>query len=95
MTIPRHDITFQFEFPPDVQAEREPVLRALDRAMYEAMPEAVHEAQSVCAAWLERHPDDYAVWDAGEPVAMLADALEIVAREKQTQEMGAVLASRA
>ncbi len=98
MTIPRRNITFQFEFPPDVQAEREPVLRALGRAMAERTVEAVREAQTLASAWLTRHPEDYAVWDAGEPVAMLADALEIIAREERegrvrgTQDAPAVAA---
>jgi len=86
MTLPREKITFRFEFPPEVQAEREPVLRALDRAMAERTPEAVREAQRLARAWLTRHPEDYVVWDAGEPIAMLADALEIVAREEQESE---------
>ena len=85
MSIPRQNITFRFEFPPEVQAEREPVLRALDRAMAERTVEAVRAAQTLASAWLTRHPEDYAVWDAGEPIAMLADALEIVAREEQAR----------
>lgn len=87
MTLPREKITFQFKFPPEVQAGREPVLRALDRAMVERTVEVVREAQDLARVWLMRHPEDYAVWDAGEPIAMLADALEIVAdEERQGQE---------
>ena len=86
MTIPRQNITFRFEFAPEVQAEREPVLRALDRAMSERTAEAVSQAQALASAWLTRHPEDYAVWDAGEPVAMLADALEIMASEEREEQ---------
>ena len=75
---------WQLEFPPEVQAEREPVLAALDRAMDERTISAVQEAQTLAGAWLARHPEDYAIWDAGEPIAMLADAL--AAMEKTTRK---------
>ena len=71
-------IEWKLEFPPDVQAEREPVLAAQIRAMNEGTMEAVREAQELALAWLARHPEDLVMWDAGEPVAMLADALAIM-----------------
>jgi len=71
-------VEWKFEFPPDVQAEREPVLAAMDYAMSERTVEAVREAQILASAWLARHPEDYAIWDGGEPIAMLADALAIM-----------------
>jgi hypothetical protein len=72
---------WQFEFPPEVQAEREPILAALDRAMEERTVEAVTQAQTLAGKWLYRHPEDYAIWDAGEPIAMLADALAFMAEQ--------------
>ena len=80
---------WQFEFPPDVQAEREVVLAALDRAMDEGTLEAIHEAVALAWAWVARHPEDYAVWDAGEPLSMLADALETLARQSPARELAA------
>ena len=74
-------VKWQLEFPPDVQAEREPVLAAQVRAMEERTLEAVQEAQTLALAWLARHPEDLVMWDAGEPVAMLADALAIMERK--------------
>ena len=71
-------IEWQFEFPPEIQAEREPILAAMDYAMSERTVEAVREAQTLASAWLARHPEDYAIWDGGEPIAMLADALAIM-----------------
>lgn len=82
-------ITWQLEFPPDVQAERETVLAALDRAMQERSPEAVQEAGALAWAWLARHPEDYAVWDAGEPIAMLADAQASMQAQKDRADMEA------
>ena len=76
-------ITFQFEFPPEVEAERAPVFEAIRRGLSAATPASVAEASRAQKAWLERYPDDYAMWDIGEPIAMLADALEIVAQEAQ------------
>ena len=76
-------IEWQFEFPADVQAEREIVLAALSRAMDEGTVEAVKEAGALAWAWVARHPEDYAVWDAGEPVAMLAEALGVRASDPQ------------
>lgn len=85
-------IEWQFEFPPEMQAEREIVLAALSRAMDEGTLEAVKEAGALAWAWVVRHPEDYAVWDAGEPIAMLGDALETLRRQAQTREL-AVLAA--
>ena len=67
---------WQLEFSPEIQALREPILAALVRAMDERTVEAVQEAQSLAGVWLGRHPEDLAIWDAGEPVAMLAAALD-------------------
>ncbi len=41
---------WQFEFPPEVQAERETVLAAQVRAMHEGTAEAVREAQEMALA---------------------------------------------
>ncbi len=76
-------IEWQFEFPPEVQAEREVVLAALSQAMDEGTIEAVKEAGALAWDWVTRHPDDYVVWDAGEPIAMLAEALGVRASDPQ------------
>ena len=80
------EIAWQFEFPPDVQAQREIVLAAMERAMQERTIEAVKEAGALAWAWVAKHPEDYAVWDAGEPLAMLGDALETLRRQAQERE---------
>ena len=89
------EIEWRFEFPPDMQAEREIVLAALDRAMAERSPEAVREAGALAGEWVTRHPDDYVVWDAGEPIAMLAGALGIGGSDPQTPSQPRVLAGTA
>ena len=70
---------WQLEFPLEVQAERELVIDAQVRAMHEGTAEAVREAQEMALAWLDRYPRDYGLLDAGEPIAMLADALALMA----------------
>ena len=80
-------IKWQLEFPPEIQAEREPILAALDRAMDERTIEAVREAQTLAGEWLARHPEDFAVWDAGEPIAMLADAFASMEAKRERAEM--------
>ena len=82
-------IKWQFEFPSEIQAEREPILAALTRAMYERTVEAVREAQTLAGEWLARHPEDLVIWDAGEPIAMLADALAWMEAQKDREEMEA------
>ena len=67
---------WQFEFPPEVQAERQAVLEAYDQAMRERTPEALKKAGALGWDWVARYPKDYIVWDAGEPLSMLADAIE-------------------
>ena len=52
---------WQLEFPPEIQAPREPILAALVRAMDERTVEAVQEAQSLASAWLGQHPKDLVI----------------------------------
>ena len=52
--------------------------------MTERTIEAVREAQALALDWLDRHHEDLTIWDAGEPVAMLADAL--IAMERQRDQ---------
>lgn len=77
---------FRYQFPPEVEAEREPVFDAIRRGLAAGTPTSVAEASRAQKAWLERYPDDYAMWDIGEPISLLSDALEIIAREEQESE---------
>lgn len=86
------EIEWQFEFPPEVQAEREIVLMAYDRAMNERTPEAIRAAGVLGWDWVTRHPEDYAVWDAGEPIVMLAEAMGIHGSDLQASQPPRALA---
>lgn len=86
---------WQFEFPPDEQAEREVIFAAMDRAMDERTLEAIREAGALAWAWVAKHPEDYAVWDAGEPLSMLADAIQNIERQSLSREPARELAASA
>ncbi len=67
---------FRFEFPPEVAAERGLVIAAIRRQMSEGTRASVAQAAAAQTSWLERFPDDYGLWDLGEALWMLANALE-------------------
>lgn len=68
-------IEFQFEFSPEVQQKREKLLAAIRAVTLESSLETVRAVQNQLKTWLCEHPDDYGMWDAGEPLALLEDAL--------------------
>lgn len=63
-------------FPADRLQEREALQQTLREAITSDNLPTVHAAQEKLCVWLQAHPDDYALWEAGEPLAMLADALQ-------------------
>lgn len=63
-------------FPAELQDERNSVLAAIDQAMSQPTQEAVQKAGELAWEWVGRHPDDYAVWDACEPLSLLAEGLK-------------------
>jgi hypothetical protein len=70
---------FQFEFALELQPKREPILQDVRAAACGGTLAAVQAAQARLSAWLELHPDDYGLWDAGEPLALLVGALQVAA----------------
>jgi len=68
-----------------MEAQREEAFLALERAMRERTETAVRAGLTLARAWLVLRPEDWAMRDAGEPVAMLADALEVIVREEQEE----------
>lgn len=67
---------FRFTFPPDIQRERETLQQTLREAIVSDNLPTVLAAQEQLCNWLQAHLDDCALWEAGEPLAMLADALQ-------------------
>ena len=85
---------FRFDFPPDVAAERTQVLATIRRHMAEGTRASVAQAAAAQAAWLERFPDDYGMWDLGESLWMLSDALEAADSETADSEATPYLLTR-
>ena len=71
---------------PEEQQERKQLREDLWNLMAEKNLASVHTAQQRLSDWLQKHPDDRAMWEAGEPLAMLEDALLIVKREGELVE---------
>ncbi len=67
---------FTFVFSEEIQREREALQQTIREAVAKGTLESVRSAQEKLRAWLEAHPDDYVLWDAGESLALLADALQ-------------------
>ena len=72
---------WQFEFSPEVTAEREQVVAAIRRLMADDTQGAVREACRMQLTWLERYPNDYGMLDLGESLWMLTDAIAIMAEQ--------------
>lgn len=74
--------TVSFAFSAEMQQEREALQQTLRDAVRCGDLTTIKAAQEELCLWLQSHPDDYAMWDAGEPLALLADALEAKAVQK-------------
>ena len=72
-------VSFRFDFPPEVAAEREQVFVAILKLMTEATQESVTEACRMQTSWLKRYPNDYAMLDLGGSLWMLADTFKAAA----------------
>lgn len=63
-------------FLAETQVERNSVLAAIDQATSQPTQESVQKAGTLAWDWVGRHPEDYAVWDACEPLSLLAECLK-------------------
>ena len=50
---------------------------------------AAREARQLLRDWMKQHPNDYSSQDAGEELAMMEDALEIIEAEKAAAPVAA------
>ena len=66
---------FVFDFPPEVEAKRVPVLTAIRQATAQRTLAAVQEALELSSKWLQEHPEDFAVLDAGSDLTRLEEAI--------------------
>ena len=68
-------VVYQFDFSPEVQALRKPILSAIRQATAKRTLSAVQEALRLSALWLQQHPEDYAILDVGSDLTRLEEAL--------------------
>lgn len=66
---------FRFEFPPEVEEARQQAFDMILCLLREDTLETIQEACRVQLAWLEVHPDDYAMYDIGEVLSKSHDAI--------------------
>ncbi|MBV9851188.1 MAG: hypothetical protein JO250_16080 [Armatimonadetes bacterium] len=50
---------------------------------------AIRQARQMLRDWMQQHPDDVASQDAGEELAMMEDALEVIQKEHASQPVAA------
>ncbi|MDQ2686860.1 MAG: hypothetical protein M3Y28_03230 [Armatimonadota bacterium] len=68
-------INFRVDFPPDVVAQREQALDEIRQLLACDTLASVRAAIRIQVDWLDRYPNDYVMWDAGELLAMSEDAI--------------------
>ncbi len=69
--------------------EREKLWDAIDTLTRRKTLPALREARQMLRDWMGRHPDDIASADSGEELAMLEEALEIIAKEQASEPVAA------
>ena len=84
--LPLNTSAFRFDFPPQLLAEREQIMSEILRLMAEDTLPAIREACRMHRAWLDRYPSDYVMLDLGEPLSMLADAIEATTEAEAADE---------
>ena len=73
----------------EFEAARECLWDAIHALKRKKTLHAMREARQLLRDWMKQHPDDYYSQDAGESLAMLEDALEILEAEKLAQPVAA------
>lgn len=68
-------IKLRTDFPQDVVVQREQVQADIRRLIVLDTLETVRQAIRLQMSWLERYPDDYVMWDIGEVLGKLEDAI--------------------
>jgi hypothetical protein len=74
---------------PNFEASREQLWVSIRRLQRQKTLPAIRQARQLIREWMEQHPDDYYTQDAGEGVAMMEEALEILEAEKAAEPVAA------
>lgn len=73
----------------NINEEKERLWANIRRLKRQRCLPAIREARQLLRAWMSEHPDDYSSQDAGEELAMMEDALEILEAEKSARPVAA------
>jgi len=72
-------ITYRYDFPPDVLAEREKVFQEIEDLLLLRTVAAADKAVALHLDWVLKHRDDYMALDYGSDICRLRDAIVAVA----------------
>ena len=70
-------------------ASREQLWLSVRRLQNQKTLPAIRQARQLIRDWMAQYPDDYYTQDAGEGVAMMEEALEIMEAEKAAEPIAA------
>jgi hypothetical protein len=73
----------------DFEASREQLWIAIRQLQRQKTLPAIRQARLLLREWMKQHPDDYYTQDAGESLAMMEEALEIIEAEKSAEPVAA------
>lgn len=68
-------VTYRFDFPPDVLAEREKVFQEIKDLLLLWTVAAADKAAALHLGWMIKHPDNYVALDCGSDISRLRDAI--------------------
>lgn len=73
----------------DTEVEREKLWGTLHGLARQKTLPALRQARQMRGDWMTEHPDDIVSADSGEELAMLEEALEIIANERDSEPVAA------
>ncbi len=73
----------------DYTIEREELWVRIRRLKRQKRLPAIRQARHLLRQWMDQHPDDIVSADSGEELAMMEEALEIIAKEQALEPVAA------
>lgn len=73
----------------NINEEKEQLWATIRQLKRQRCLPAIREARQMLRSWMAEHPDDYSSQDAGEELAMMEGALEIIEAEKAAEAVAA------
>lgn len=79
----------QADLTQDINEEKERLWTEIRRLKRQRRLPAIRQARQLLRVWMTEHPEDYSSQDAGEELAMLEGALEILEAETAAHPVAA------